>query len=129
MTPSIHAVHQFIKECPLDKKNCVSTVNHTKYHGMSPLIYKGTAPAGISLIKSIILSFDRTEIVEENERYIHSVFTSKVFRFKDDVEFFVDEAEQKIHYRSASRKGYSDFGVNRNRINEFLKKWDERKES
>ena len=36
--------------------------------------------------------------------------------FGDDVEFFFDEADSVIHFRSASRLGYSDLGVNRRRM-------------
>lgn len=48
-----------------------------------------------------------------------------VFRFVDDVEFYFPETTSKeiiIHVRSASRIGYSDFGVNRKRIEDIRKK-------
>ncbi|MFY0759275.1 DUF1499 domain-containing protein [Metabacillus dongyingensis] len=31
-------------------------------------------------------------------------------KFKDDVEFHLESREKKIHFRSASRTGYCDFG-------------------
>jgi uncharacterized protein (DUF1499 family) len=34
----------------------------------------------------------------------------------DDVEFLADDEERRIHFRSASRTGYYDFGVNRKRM-------------
>ena len=37
-------------------------------------------------------------------------------RFVDDVEFVVDASQGLIQVRSASRLGYKDFDVNRNRI-------------
>jgi uncharacterized protein (DUF1499 family) len=39
-----------------------------------------------------------------------------IFRFVDDVEFYIDERANLIHFRSASRLGYSDMGVNRKRM-------------
>jgi uncharacterized protein (DUF1499 family) len=43
-------------------------------------------------------------------------FRSRFFRFIDDVEFLFVRQTQVVHVRSASRLGYSDFGVNRKRI-------------
>lgn len=49
---------------------------------------------------------------------------SALFRFADDVEFFLDEGTSTIHMRSASRVGYSDFGVNRRRVEEIRTRFD-----
>ncbi|MEO1253054.1 MAG: DUF1499 domain-containing protein [Pseudomonadota bacterium] len=53
-------------------------------------------------------------ITQINESYIASTFTSSVFKFVDDVEF--RKADTEVHVRSASRVGYSDRGVNRERV-------------
>jgi uncharacterized protein (DUF1499 family) len=37
----------------------------------------------------------------------------------DDVEFVFDEGAKQIHFRSASRLGRKDFGVNRKRMEEI----------
>jgi uncharacterized protein (DUF1499 family) len=37
----------------------------------------------------------------------------------DDVEFVFEDETKTIHFRSASKTGYSDFGVNRNRMEEI----------
>ena len=58
------------------------------------------------------------------ERYIHTEFTSAFFRFVDDVEFLLDDGTRTIHVRSASRVGYSDFGVNRRRVEELRSRFD-----
>jgi uncharacterized protein (DUF1499 family) len=34
----------------------------------------------------------------------------------DDVEFVFDDESKTIHFRSASRIGYGDYGVNRDRM-------------
>jgi uncharacterized protein (DUF1499 family) len=41
---------------------------------------------------------------------------TRLMRFVDDAEFYLDEKAGVIHVRSASRLGSSDFGVNRARI-------------
>jgi uncharacterized protein (DUF1499 family) len=56
------------------------------------------------------------EVITETENYIHATFTSRIFRFVDDVEFYFMRDAPVIHVRSASRVGYSDLGVNRKRV-------------
>ena len=60
-------------------------------------------------------------IKSETENYVYSVFTSRLMRFKDDVEFYIDESAQLVHFRSASRVGHSDLGANRKRYQAFKK--------
>jgi uncharacterized protein (DUF1499 family) len=58
-------------------------------------------------------------INNETGNYLHSVFTSRLMRFKDDVEFYIDESAKLVHFRSASRVGHSDLGANRKRYQAF----------
>lgn len=58
----------------------------------------------------------RTRLVDEDDSYLHYEFTTLLLRFVDDVEFLFDETTKTIHFRSASRTGYSDLGVNRKRM-------------
>ena len=53
-------------------------------------------------------------------RRLDAVFT--VFLFKDDLALAVERHEEgaALHIRSASRVGYSDFGVNRRRVKRFF---------
>lgn len=59
-----------------------------------------------------------------DDNYIHAEFTSSIFRFVDDVEFYFETAEKIVQVRSASRKGYYDWGVNRRRIEKIRKSLD-----
>jgi len=43
---------------------------------------------------------------------VHYVETSKVFKFKDDVDFNFDDSNQVIQFRSKYRGGHTNFGVN-----------------
>ncbi len=54
------------------------------------------------------------KILVNDGRYCHAVFTSTLFRFKDDVEAVLQA--DKIAVRSASRAGHSDLGANRKRV-------------
>ena len=59
---------------------------------------------------------DKTEIVDKQAEYFYAVKISRWVRYKDDLEFLLDEANNVIQVRSASRVGYYDFKVNRDRI-------------
>ena len=60
----------------------------------------------------------RARVSMNTGEFLHIEFTSKVFRFIDDVEFYFDEPGI-LHFRSASRIGHSDMGVNRDRMEEI----------
>ena len=67
-------------------------------------------------VRKVVTGMSRARIVTAEGDYLHVEFRSAVFRFVDDVEFLVDTREKNIHFRSASRMGYSDLGVNRRRM-------------
>lgn len=100
-------------ECP-DKPNCVSSLTKSKKHFMEPWTLMGSKEESLKKIKEIALSEPRVELVSESGDLLHFVFTSRLLRFKDDV-FFTVQGD-KLHYKSASRLGYRDFDVNKERI-------------
>lgn len=105
-----------LTECP-ESPNCVATQSGNSLQRMQPITYQGTAEETISRIKSAIRkNFSRTNLVSESDHYLHFEFTSLIFRFVDDVEFLIDDVNKQIHFRSASRVGYSDLGANRKRM-------------
>ena len=63
----------------------------------------------------------RSRIVTSDQRYLHAEFRSLWLGFVDDVEFLADETQDLLHFRSASRVGYSDLGVNRTRLEEITR--------
>ncbi len=114
-----------LSECP-DSPNCVSSQTIKKGHTIDPLSYKGSFSEAKQALLSIISSLPRTEIIVDNDRYIHVTFTSRLMRFVDDVEFLFDDTNKQIHVRSASRVGYSDLGVNKKRVENLRKLLNER---
>lgn len=104
-----------LSPCP-DRPNCVSTLNEPDSRKMPPIHYS----CAMEKARAILLEFlERTpgcEVVTVNEDYVKAVFTSKIFKFKDDVEFLFNDREKSLHFKSASRIGYYDFRVNRKRM-------------
>jgi uncharacterized protein (DUF1499 family) len=109
--------------CP-DSPNCVSSQSTDPRHAIEPLRYAGTAEKARRFLIDAVSGMKRARIVAAEERYIHAEFTSAFFRFVDDVEFLLESGTKTIHVRSASRVGYSDFGVNRRRLEEIRWRFD-----
>ena len=103
--------------CP-DKPNCVCTLGDSEEHAIAPYRYRKTLLEAKAVLKQVFNERSRTRLVQEEEAYLHYEVRSLLFRFVDDVEFQFDDASKTIHFRSASRMGYSDFGVNRRRMEE-----------
>ncbi len=108
--------------CP-DSPNCVSTQSEVKRHAMNPLPFVRTREASRERILSILKGMKRSTIVTITETYIRAEFRTALWRFVDDVEFFLDENARLVHFRSASRVGTYDFGVNRKRMKEISEKY------
>lgn len=104
--------------CP-DSPNCVSSQSPDKKHFIEPIHYGGTQQQAKDRLMEVIQGMKRSKIVTDLDHYIHAEFTSTIFRFVDDIEFLIDDRTKIIHLRSASRIGYSDFGVNRKRMEEL----------
>lgn len=101
--------------CP-DSPNCVSTQADREHQRMDSIPLTIDAADALAVLKRVVLSMPRSQIITADEYYVHAEFTSALFRFVDDVEFFIDPEQRVIHFRSASRAGHSDLGVNRKRM-------------
>jgi len=114
-----------LARCP-DTPNCVSSQSADGRHAVAPLTYSTSEAEALVSLKEIVLQMKGARITEETDGYIHAEFTSTICRFVDDVEFTVNESLKTIDLRSASRLGYSDFGVNRKRIEAIRTAWKAR---
>jgi uncharacterized protein (DUF1499 family) len=108
-----------LADCP-GKPNCVSSQVSDKAHFVAPITYQEEKLAALMRLKRTIESIKNTTIVKETENYLRIECKSAMMGFVDDMEFYFPE-EKVIHLRSASRIGYSDFGVNRKRAEKIRK--------
>jgi uncharacterized protein (DUF1499 family) len=107
-----------ITPCP-KTPNCVSSLAPPGPQHLDPIPFKGAREAARQRLFSVLRGMERTKIVEETEDYIHAECRSRLFHFVDDVEMVLDDKTKLIHFRSASRLGRSDFGVNRKRMEQI----------
>jgi uncharacterized protein (DUF1499 family) len=108
-----------LRPCP-DSPNCVCSEFTGSSHSIAPLSFNadcdGAAESAWTRLLDILASQPRTTIVDQDAYYVQVRVRTRLFRFEDVLEFRLDETAGEIHVRSASETGYSDFGVNRRRV-------------
>lgn len=119
-----------LRPCP-NRPNCVSSQSEADIRGelgphhVHPLTFEGDPQAAWQRLLRVIRARPDATIVTEDGRYLHAEFRSRWLGFVDDFEALLEPEHQRIHVRSASRLGYSDFGVNRRRVEEIREAFDE----
>jgi len=116
---SLGIIDDHLVRCP-DTPNCINSEypGHTE-HYFSPLDLHPANNKQIMLQAQKTLLAMGAQIINSDSHYLAATFTSRLFKFVDDFELRLDTANQKLHIRSASRTGYSDFGVNKRRVKKF----------
>lgn len=99
--------------CP-GTPNCVSSLSNDPSSKIEPISVTNIDPATAWQRLSRAIEQTGGEIVRQDERYLHAVYSSALFRFKDDLEAVL--SEDRIDIRSASRAGKNDLGKNRQRV-------------
>jgi uncharacterized protein (DUF1499 family) len=99
--------------------HCVSSQASDPERRVEPLRYSGSARAAREKLVAHIEAQPRTEIVTNSDCYVHATYTSSIMGFTDDVELWFCDQPGIVQLRSASRAGYYDFGVNRERVEQL----------
>lgn len=86
------------------------------YAAIAPLTFTGDGEAAMARLAVLLRQSVGTMIVTQQPDYIYAQCSTPVLKFTDDVEFWLDKANGAIQFRSASRLGRKDFGVNRARM-------------
>lgn len=109
--------------------NCVSSVSRSDDFRIEHLPLK--TPEGRLLdedeamagLLQMVEALPRATIVEQGDAYLRVEIASSLMGYRDDLEFYVDSRYEIVQVRSASRVGYSDFGVNRRRVADLAAAW------
>jgi uncharacterized protein (DUF1499 family) len=103
--------------CP-SSPNCVSSQADPadRTHAIAPFAFTGEPAGAWRALRDEVARAARARVVAEQDGYLRAEFATKLMGFVDDVEFLLDPGARVIHVRSASRLGYRDFGVNRDRV-------------
>ena len=111
-----------LRPCPATP-NCVSTQATDASHRMPPIRFTGSPAEAMARLARVVEGMPHARIVAREGDYLRAEYRSLVFRFVDDVEFVLDSAAGVIHFRSASRVGRGDLGVNRRRMREVTRRF------
>ena len=111
--------------CP-SSPNCVASTGGKPGRQVSPLDYTGSRSQAMDDLAAVLGTMNGASVRKQQPDYLWAEFTSKVFGFVDNVEFYLPPDQSLIHVRSASRVGYYDFGVNGRRVEKIRKAFQER---
>jgi uncharacterized protein (DUF1499 family) len=101
--------------CP-ESPNCVASDATDPEHAVAPLTFSGDPQVAWAAARAAVAALPRTTIADESPDYLHAECRSALFGFVDDLELLRRPDAGRIDVRSASRVGYSDLGVNRQRV-------------
>ncbi|HEX7707452.1 MAG TPA: DUF1499 domain-containing protein [Thermoanaerobaculia bacterium] len=103
--------------------NCVST--HGKgTQAIAPFRYSGTGKVAMERLVAILEKMPRTTVISASPTSLTVEFKTAFFRFTDDAIFIIDDRTKTIQFRSASRVGRSDLGVNRRRMEKLRESFE-----
>lgn len=106
-----------LRDCP-SAPNCVSTHATASRRRAEPIPFTGPLAEVQQRLRRVLERMPRVEVVFEEPNYLRAEARTRL-GFVDDVELALEESEPgigRIHYRSASRTGWWDLGVNRRRM-------------
>jgi uncharacterized protein (DUF1499 family) len=86
------------------------------YAQIAPLALVGSGAATLARLQALVQATPGAVVVEARADYLRATFTTRLMKFTDDVEFWLDPAAGVVQVRSASRLGRKDFGTNRARV-------------
>lgn len=110
-----------LAECPTEP-NCVSTQATRPDHLIVPFTYSKPIAEAREALKKEMSRVPRSVMVKEDGAYLHFECRSPVLRLTDDIEFYFDDETKTLQFRSGSRFGYSDWGINRKRMEDIRNK-------
>lgn len=103
--------------------NCISTQAADPTKKMDPIPYTGTLEEARERLLRVLRAYPRTTIVQEGPVSLKAECRSLIFHYVDDVDLAFDDQQKTIHFRSASRVGRWDMGVNRRRMKRLRRRF------
>jgi len=121
--PKLGVENGRLKEMPMTP-NAVSSQSPDPESWVPAWPYHGSKEQAKKNLLGMLKGFEGVKILQNEEHYVYAVATTKIMKFKDDIEFYFNDAAERIEFRSASRVGYSDKGVNRQRYEDMRKRYE-----
>lgn len=119
--PDAKLVNGMLRPCP-QTPNCVSSEEQGDSK-IAPLSFNSTTEKAWQKLREAIKQSGGV-IRQDDKSYLWATYTSRVFRFVDDMEFRMVPEMNFINVRSGSRVGHSDLGVNRKNVEKLRKQFN-----
>ena len=107
-----------LRPCPA-RPNCVCSDDTAPRHRIAPLRLRMAPARAWSTAREVVQRQPRTTAVTVTESYLHAECRSRLLGLVDHLELHLRPADGIIAVRSASRLGYGDHGVNRQRVEDL----------
>ncbi len=104
-----------LADCP-SRPSCVCSDSGGARHGIDPFDGAGDLAGTWARLVSLVRATPRVEVLTETDDYLHAVYRTRLFGFRDDVELEQRSEQGQIAVRSCSRIGHWDLGTNRRRL-------------
>ncbi|AIY05440.1 FAD-dependent pyridine nucleotide-disulfide oxidoreductase [Planococcus sp. PAMC 21323] len=118
LKPKLGVENGRLKEIP-STPNAISSQTTKQEMHVPAWPYNGNKHMAKQSLLRMLENYEGIKIQQNDGNYVHAVAVSKPLGFKDDIEFYFNDQAERIEYRSASRVGYSDWGVNRERYDDM----------
>ena len=99
--------------------NAVSSMTEEEARKVDVLPFTGSFEETKKHLLVVLQDTQDIEIEKDDGDYVHAIAITDTMKFRDDLEFLFDRENEIIHFRSASRVGYSDGGLNRKRYDQL----------
>ncbi len=101
---------------PMPKSpNAVSSQTEDPEKRVDPFPFKANLADSVEAVLKALDSYGNITVIEKKQDYIHAVSTTPTMHYHDDIEFYFNQADGIVEFRSGSRIGHSDMGLNRER--------------
>ena len=112
--PDMMLVNGTLRPCP-GTPNCVSSEGSDESKSIAAFTFESNVDQAWHKLQQAIEESGGV-ITHIDKTHLQASYTTRIFRFVDDMEFRLVADEKKIHVRSGSRVGKSDLGVNRKNV-------------
>ena len=102
--------------CPSGMRCVHSNTDPAASAHIAPLPAAATEAETLARLRAVLAAESRATVLVDAPPYLHARFVTRIFRFRDDTEFWYDAEQGVLHVRSESRIGGSDLGANRARV-------------
>lgn len=101
-------------------QSAVSSQTEIPLNRVEPLPFKNGLEETRQAILQALDKLDQIEVRKVDGPYIHALSTNGLFSCRDDIEFYLDESEGLVHYRSVPRLYSFDAQSGRDRYEQLV---------